>query len=555
MANPSIEQLLAKGARAFSAARAAGRLPVDHTGATFTRLFFARADLSKLVLVGSEWEDCHLGAVDFSGADLSNAYVHGGRFERCSFRGANLTGATFEAVDLVGCDFTDALGLDALEYADARLEDVRGLVGGDTTPAPGGEAEAHFIPGKVATHPDFEAALDAHPDDEGRWEVYGDWLQTQGDLRGELVARHGKPGFDDFVQAHVEEIFRDAADEARGGGQMPELTVEWRHGFVHAATLRADNPERKVDLGVLAAKVLSLPVSRFLRGLHFGVKHGAVTYGGAENEYSSVIEALKAHPRTPALQHLSLGLQRVWRDDYDTSPLHHWGDLSALWALVPGLKTLYLKGGGGTLGALVLPELERFTLEADYLGDGAEGVFDELRAAKWPKLRRLEVTDVGGELNVPSLLATLESLPLVHLAIQESGGLSRVLEALLQSKVLPRLEVLDLRLGVLDGRALQLLQTRTSAFRHLRVLDLTGSVSEESAPQVEALGSFIRLDNPLEREVEEDDGSEPNPDDSGEYEVWADDAGSDEEGDGKASEEPLLPVDAELDIPDEHGDE
>ncbi|GMU59901.1 MAG: hypothetical protein AMXMBFR34_16640 [Myxococcaceae bacterium] len=551
---PSIDKLLAQGAKAFTAARAAGHLPVDHTGATFTRLFFAGADLSRLGLVGSEWEDCHLGAVDFTGADLSNAYVHGGRFEGCVFRGALLAGATFEDVDLVDCDFTGAQGLDTLEHHAARLHDVKGLAGGTTSPAPGGEAEAHFTPGHVATHAALEAALDENPDDEGRWQVYGDWLQTQGDLRGELVSRHGKPGFEDFVQSHLEDVFGDCADEVRGGGQMPELLVEWRHGFVHTATLRADNPERPVDLGALTRRVLALPCCRFLSGLRFGVQHGVVTSEGAEVEYSAVIAALGAHPRTQALAHLSFGLQRTRRDDIDTAPLHRWGDLSALWPLVPGLESLFLKGSGGALGELVLPELQRFTLEADYLGDEAGAVRDALRAARWPKLRRFEMTDVGGELDVAALLSALEPLPLVHFGLQEGGALSAVLSALLDSKLLPRLEVLDLRECVLDGRGLELLEARLGAFRHLRELDLSGPMSEQTAHRLASLGAFVRVDHPLEREVEVDeDGGEPHPDDSGEYQLWADDAGADEED--AVKEEPLLPVDAELDIPDEHGDE
>lgn len=247
MAAP-LDLLLARGAAGFNEARRRGQVPGDHTGATLTRLFFANADLSGLLLVGSEWEDCTVGGVDFTGADLTNAWVHGGRFERCSFRGAALAGATFEDVDFVDCDFTGATGLDSLEREAARFEATKGLGEG---PAARDPAAPTFTPGHVAVDPALEAQLEARPDDDALWLVYGDWLLSQGDVRGELVARHraaasreGRAAFDAFVADNLDELFRDCADSVRAGGQAPELTVTWRHGFVHAATLRADNPER-----------------------------------------------------------------------------------------------------------------------------------------------------------------------------------------------------------------------------------------------------------------------------------------------------------------------
>mgnify|MGYP000945055651 CR=1 FL=1 len=75
----SIEELLKSGSKQWNQLRKDGKVPVDHTGATFPQLFSANADLSGLTLIGSEWEKCDLSKVSFKEADLSNAYFHGGR--------------------------------------------------------------------------------------------------------------------------------------------------------------------------------------------------------------------------------------------------------------------------------------------------------------------------------------------------------------------------------------------------------------------------------------------------------------------------------------------
>ncbi len=131
----SIDQLLQQGSKEWNQLRKDGRVSADHTGATFSQLYSANADLSGLVLIGSEWEKCDLSKVNFREADLSNAYFHGGRLQDCDFRGAKLDGATFERVKLLRCDFSGASGLDDLELDDVDTDRVVGL-DGETPPPP-----------------------------------------------------------------------------------------------------------------------------------------------------------------------------------------------------------------------------------------------------------------------------------------------------------------------------------------------------------------------------------------------------------------------------------
>jgi len=132
----SIESLLQSGSTEWNKLRRSGKVPLDHTGATFAQLFSANADLSGLGLVGTEWEKCDLSKINFRETDLSNAYFHGGRLQDCDFRGANLEGATFEKLKLLRCDFSGARGLEELDLEDVDMDRVVGLGGEDAPPPP-----------------------------------------------------------------------------------------------------------------------------------------------------------------------------------------------------------------------------------------------------------------------------------------------------------------------------------------------------------------------------------------------------------------------------------
>lgn len=132
----SIETALRAGSTEWNKLRKEGKVPAEHTGATFAQLYSANADLSGLGLVGSEWEKCDLSKVSFRDSDLSNAYFHGGRLQDCDFRGAKLEGATFERMKLLRCDFTGAQGLEALELDEVDMDRVTGLNGEEAPPPP-----------------------------------------------------------------------------------------------------------------------------------------------------------------------------------------------------------------------------------------------------------------------------------------------------------------------------------------------------------------------------------------------------------------------------------
>lgn len=528
---------LQRGPEAFNARRKAGSIQVDQSGATLAQVFIARVDFSKLDLSNCEFEDCTVGACDFRGASLAGAYLHGSKFESCDFRGVTWDGASLEKVEFADCRFDEGRGFESVEQTA-----VEGF--GSVTPPAVPEAlagAAVFTPGVFASNPTLERELFARPDDDARWLVYADWLQGEGDLRGELITRHRKgEGFTDFVNEHLEALFPSCADELRGGGNVPEVSLEWRHGFVYGATVGVHNRDRALLLHDVAHRVLESAPSHFVRRLSFGL-----TSLTGENDYAPVIDALVKEKKLPQLMHLEFGLQDIDPDfdPYDgPPPFEGWGDLSALWAHVPHLRRLRVRGGGGQLGALHLPALTSVAIELDQQESDVVG---EVIAARWPKLTSFELWNVD-EVDLPALLEALSVLPLTHLGLPFSRNVERVVQLLAGSPLLKRLHVLDLHDSRLDSQGLSALMKHFDAFRHLKRLDLTNAADEHEVDVLRKRGDFVVLgeqrDLPI---VETENFAEPNDDDWDSYSL---------EEDLPEDDGPPPPPNADLDIPDEHGD-
>jgi uncharacterized protein (TIGR02996 family) len=96
-------------------------------------------------------------------------------------------------------------------------------------------------PKKVARNADLEARLVAKPDDAETRAVFADWLQSQGDLWGELIALElaGK-------QPEADKLFRKHVVDLCGGFEAKRFT--WRGGFIEKIRLFAGdrNAQRKL---------------------------------------------------------------------------------------------------------------------------------------------------------------------------------------------------------------------------------------------------------------------------------------------------------------------
>ncbi|MFP2906113.1 WGR domain-containing protein [Pyxidicoccus sp. 3LFB2] len=367
---------------------------------------------------------------------------------------------------------------------------------------------------KPKSNKDLEAAILRAPDVADGYLVYGDWLQSEGDPRGELIAlQHAllqaKGAEATALKRKVAALLKKHQDVLLGaplasmlGGKT--LTVEWHLGFIRSARVAAggygDDPEFQVDETL--AMLLAHPSARFLQELTLGLANNE-----GENDYSDLIKRItKAAPK--ALRKLFIG-DFVFPDESEIS----WsevGNVAPLYKALPQLRSLHLRGGELSLGKIDLPELRDFTLESGGLDRGS---VKAIAAANWPKLERMEVWfgsedyGAGGDVKYIQPILDATGLPeLQHLGLCNAEFTNDLVAALPKSKVLKQLQTLDLSRGTLTDSGAEVLLANAAAFKHLKRLDLTQNLlSAKVAKSLAKLCADVALGHQRHDDSDEDD--------------------------------------------------
>ncbi|MFO0552993.1 MAG: hypothetical protein U0271_31690 [Polyangiaceae bacterium] len=119
------------------------------------------------------------------------------------------------------------------------------------------DAELQRFHGVRARNEALEQSLLEDPDDPRGWAVFVDWLQSQGDIRGELGARDLCPEVErSRFDISVEEIWTRFRDELWDtlGARYPvcvgraNADFRWHCGFIRSATLRRSTAVSMTDL-------------------------------------------------------------------------------------------------------------------------------------------------------------------------------------------------------------------------------------------------------------------------------------------------------------------
>ncbi|MGC4121993.1 MAG: hypothetical protein QM765_46915 [Myxococcales bacterium] len=350
----------------------------------------------------------------------------------------------------------------------------------------------------VAVNPELEAAFENASESEAPKvaRVLADWLQERGDPRGVCAAQ---------LQQGQHEAARELF-EARLLGELETAVgvelydLKWREGFLVGASLKRRRRDPRAQLAALTRDFLKLPVARFVTALRFGL----ASYD-SDNSWTETLRAVAESPRGPFVRELRF-------DDYGSKDCElSWtpfGDFSACWKKLPSLELVHLRSGaGGTLGELDLPNLKTFVREST--GLSAEEIGSVL-AARWPRLEKLELwlgtEEYGTGCSVELLRPLLDGkVPpsLKHLGLVNCEFAPEELTALLRSKVLRQLEVLDLSKGVLMDQDVEILLANQGAVRHLRRLDLSENLLDESVARLKEALPNLEVG---EQRSEEDEG-------------------------------------------------
>ncbi|MEJ7601535.1 MAG: TIGR02996 domain-containing protein [Kofleriaceae bacterium] len=320
----------------------------------------------------------------------------------------------------------------------------------------------------------LEAAIEADPDARSGYAVYADWLQEQGDPRGELIAvqlaREDAPD-DPALLARESELLAQHEDDWLGGvtsdnWPFGRTRVKWRRGFVSEAEVLTGY--ESVEAAISLAELLQRPVGRFVRALELGA---AIAYNGrAETDDISLFELLRDHP-LPTLRRL-----RVTCFDDDISWTHV-GDVSIANPSLCNLEQLTLEVGRFTLGKIELPALQHLTLVT---GGLRAHVLASIASARWPALEQLDVflgtADYGGDCTPRDVVPILagENLPRVtRLALCNGTFGDELVERVLLADILPRLIHLDLSKGTMGIDGGRLIARNLRRFTHLESFDLS----------------------------------------------------------------------------------
>lgn len=342
----------------------------------------------------------------------------------------------------------------------------------------------------AVTNPKLEALLHEAIADRDRWLVYADWLQQQGDPRGEIIAlalAGKKPAAKKRAAA---DAVWGAATGLRDGTYFTGRS--WKGAWAKAETIPIDvaftytlGAEGMLDAisfegldedghvaGALTA-VLSAPIGRFVRSISLQATHGD-HYSGASGQpnFGEVVAAI-ARAKPTALRSLSIGA-RGWQLSWTDT-----GKLAPLWTVTPYLETLALEVGRIDLGkGLALPRLRSLRIETG--GLDRKNV-QAIAAAKWPALEELVLylgtKDYGGTVkraDVQALLAT-RFPKLTALALCNSDIEGEIVALIARAPLLAQLASLDLSKGTLtDAEAAPIIEN-LAAFKKLQRLDLSES--------------------------------------------------------------------------------
>lgn len=177
------------------------------------------------------------------------------------------------------------------------------------------------------------------------------------------------------------------------------------------------------------------------------------------------------------------------------------GDYSKLWAAMPGLRELTIKGSMELeLGDICHEGLEALTI---ICGGLPASVIESIQNARLPHLKKLllyiGVEDYGFDGDADTIKTLLEKadLPnLTYLGIADSEIQDELTEIVLNSKFAGQIDTLDLSCGTLTDKGGALLLEKLPAYPNIKKLDVHFNyLSEEMADKLSAL--------PIETDVSE----------------------------------------------------
>ncbi len=348
----------------------------------------------------------------------------------------------------------------------------------------------------------LEAQILKDPSDDNL-AVYADWLQEQGDVRGELgalqaqVAKKPKDKklanqADKLLWEHRARLYgplapyvaKDKDERSR------EIAVDatWRHGWIDKLALGAvsgwrsgDEDMPKVrDVAELVHLLPKTTSARFVREL-------VLTRAVAEDQFDfgAAVDALvRVLPSLPALRRLTIG--EFSSEDCELS-WSSMGKLDKLWPVARELEYVKLRAGSMELGKIALPACRELRIET---GGFARKNLQAITAASWPRLETLSLwfgqEDYGCNCRPQDVTPILDGKPfpkLRHLGLANAEWGDELAELMVKAKILRQLETLDISMSHLTLEGIRT-YADASALGHLASLDVSRCLLDGEAEKL-----------------------------------------------------------------------
>ena len=273
-----------------------------------------------------------------------------------------------------------------------------------------------------------------------------------------------------------------------------------------AYALRCEYDDQETAAYQLAGLV-DLPGADQIEALVFGLWQGDEGVCTGESSSENLVTTLSAiRDRLPNLKALFIG-DITW-EECEISWLVQ-SDLSPILQAYPQLEMLQVRGGTGLTfeNAARHDRLKALILET---GGLSRDTVHQVYAWRFPSLEHLEFwfgsEDYGGNCWDSDLSPILENLcfpDLTYLGLRNSQFSEEMIDRLVQSPLLAKLQVLDLSMGVLsDAGAAKLLDC--PAIRELETLHVSANyLSSGMVDQLRSLG--IQVISTEQREEEDDE--------------------------------------------------
>ncbi|MDO5499141.1 MAG: STM4015 family protein [Propionibacteriaceae bacterium] len=255
------------------------------------------------------------------------------------------------------------------------------------------------------------------------------------------------------------------------------------------------------DLVALIRRLLAQPGSRQLRGLSIGA-WAEPAEQGPRPVLAELFDIADHLPSLTTMVFGDLGFEQCevsWINNDELGPMLN---------RFPQLEAVLVRGGKGLgLADLDLPQLHTLVVQTGGLD---AGVVQQLLDARLPALRHLELylgaEDHGATTTLPDVAPIISghAFPgLRYLGIKNSEFQDEIAIAVSQSPLLPRLEVLDLSLGILTDAGARAL-IAAPALRQLRELNLSHHwLTDEMIARVQGLGIQVDVSDRMGRADED----------------------------------------------------